>query len=147
MKDFEFQNTTKIVFGKGKIARLAELIEKDERVLMLYGGGSIRKNGVYDQVTAALSGHSVEEFGGIEPNPQYTTCLKAVEAVKKHRTSLILAVGGGSVIDASKFIAAAAVYSRPRQQSPTTVAHDRDGQSLCCYPAPDVRSDPRLETT
>lgn len=108
MKDFEFQNKTKIVFGKGKIAQLAELVDLSERVLLLYGGGSIRKNGVYDQVKRALAAHQVDEFEGIEANPQYTTCLRAVDAIRKHGTKLLLAVGGGSVIDAAKFIAVAA---------------------------------------
>jgi len=110
MMNFEFCNPVRIVFGKGEIARLRELINKTDRVMMLYGGGSIKKNGVYDQVVAALSEHDVIEFSGIEPNPQYATCMKAVTIARKEQVGFLLAVGGGSVLDATKFIAAAALY-------------------------------------
>ena len=79
MNNFEFQNPTKIVFGKGSIAKLSELMYKGEKIMMTYGGGSIKKNGVYDQVMKALEGFSVIEFGGIEPNPDFDTLMKAVE--------------------------------------------------------------------
>ena len=78
MNNFEFQNPTKIVFGKGSIAKLKELMYKGEKIMMTYGGGSIKKNGVYDQVMKALKGFAVIEFGGIEPNPDYDTLMKAV---------------------------------------------------------------------
>lgn len=107
MLNFEFQNPVKVVFGKGMISRLPALIPEDNRVLFLYGGGSIRRNGVYDQVTGALHGHKVYEFGGIEANPHYETCMKAVNLVRQEKIHFILAVGGGSVVDAAKFIAAA----------------------------------------
>ena len=107
MNNFEFQNPTKIVFGKGSIAKLSELMYKGEKIMMTYGGGSIKKNGVYDQVMKALEGFSVIEFGGIEPNPDYDTLMKAVEICRKEGVGMLLAVGGGSVIDGTKLIAAA----------------------------------------
>ena len=110
MNNFEFYCPTKMVFGKGSIAKLSELICKDKKVLMIYGGGSIKKNGVYDQVKDALKNHTVVEFSGIEPNPAYETCMKAVEIVKAENIDFLLAVGGGSVLDGTKFIAAAAKY-------------------------------------
>jgi NADP-dependent alcohol dehydrogenase len=110
MNNFTYQNTTKIHFGKGQIAKISEEIPANARVLMTYGGGSIKKNGVYDQVIAALDHATVFEFSGIEPNPHYETLINAVEIVKRENINFILAVGGGSVIDGSKFIAAASVY-------------------------------------
>ncbi|MEI8247880.1 MAG: iron-containing alcohol dehydrogenase [Lentisphaerota bacterium] len=111
MLNFEYQNPVRIVFGKGAIAELNRLVPADVSVLMLYGGGSIRKNGVYNQVTAALGKRRVLEFSGIEPNPLYETCMKAVEIIKQENICFLLAVGGGSVLDATKFIAAAALYA------------------------------------
>ncbi|WP_093556242.1 iron-containing alcohol dehydrogenase [Pseudoduganella namucuonensis] len=110
MLNFDFYNPTQILFGKGQIAAITPLIPAGARVMMLYGGGSIKRNGVYDEVKAALGGHAVVEFPGIEPNPQYETLMKAVEIVKAERIDFLLAVGGGSVIDGTKFIAAAALF-------------------------------------
>lgn len=110
MNNFNFYNPVKILFGKGKTAEISKHIPENARILMTYGGGSIRKNGVYEQVTAALKGFKVVEFGGIEPNPQYETLMKAVEVVKSEKIDFLLAVGGGSVLDGTKFIAAAALY-------------------------------------
>jgi NADP-dependent alcohol dehydrogenase len=110
MKNFIYANPTKIIFGKGMIANIASEIPTTSKVLMLYGGGSIKANGVYDQVMSALQNHEVLEFSGIEPNPHYETCLKAVEMIKKNDIDFLLAVGGGSVLDATKFIAAAAQF-------------------------------------
>ena len=107
MNNFEFQNPTKIVFGKGSIAKLSELMYKGEKIMMTYGGGSIKKNGVYEQVMKSLEGFSVIEFGGIEPNPDFDTLMKAVEICRKEGVGMLLAVGGGSVIDGTKLIAAA----------------------------------------
>ncbi|HCE06997.1 MAG TPA: NADH-dependent alcohol dehydrogenase [Oxalobacteraceae bacterium] len=107
MLNFDFYNPTKIVFGKGRIAELPTLIPPEARVLMLYGGGSIKSNGVLDQVRAALSGYTVQEFSGIEPNPSFETLMQAVELVRKEKLDFLLAVGGGSVIDGTKFVAAA----------------------------------------
>ena len=112
MYNFEYQNPVKIIFGKGQIAKLAVEVPKERKILLTYGGGSIFKNGVYDQVKAALKGYDVLEFGGIEPNPLYETCMKAVELVKREKVDFLLAVGGGSVLDATKFIAAAACYTQ-----------------------------------
>lgn len=111
MNNFEFWAPTKIVFGKGQIAQLKALVPVGARVLMTYGLGSIKKNGVYDQVMAALSGHHVVEFGGITPNPDYDHMMKAVPLIKEHQLDFILSVGGGSVVDGSKFLAAAACAS------------------------------------
>ncbi len=111
MLNFTYHNPTKIVFGRETIAQLDELIPAAARVLMTYGGGSIKRNGVYEQVRQALGGRPVIEFGGIEPNPLYETCLRAVELGKAERVDFLLAVGGGSVIDGTKFIAAALKYS------------------------------------
>jgi NADP-dependent alcohol dehydrogenase len=110
MQNFVFKNPTEIIFGKGTIAEIATRVPRDVPVLMTYGGGSIKNNGVYEQVQAALAGREVIEFAGIEPNPAYETCLQAVEVVKRRQVKFLLAVGGGSVIDATKFIAAAACY-------------------------------------
>ena len=110
MNNFEFCNPVKVVFGKGSIARLSALIPEGSRVLMVYGGGSIKKNGIYDQVTKALESFEVTEFPGIEANPHYETCMKAVEVVKEKKIDFLLAVGGGSVIDTAKAIAAGVPY-------------------------------------
>ena len=110
MQNFQFFNPTKILFGKGQIALLNQEIPKGSRVLITYGGGSIKKNGVHAQVINALKGYEVSEFGGIEPNPTYETLMLAVDIVKAEGIDFLLAVGGGSVIDGTKFIAAAAVY-------------------------------------
>lgn len=111
MNNFEYYNPVNIVFGKGQIKRLKDLIPKEEKILITYGGGSIKKNGVYDQVIEALSEHDFIEFGGIEANPQYETLMKACELAKKEQISFLLAVGGGSVIDGTKFIAVAMHHS------------------------------------
>lgn len=110
MKNFEFYNPVKVIFGKGQLTKLSALISKEKKILILYGGGSIKKNGVYDQVKDALKEHTMFEFGGIEPNPHYETAMKAVDIIKKEKIDFLLAVGGGSVIDATKFIAAASLY-------------------------------------
>lgn len=100
----------KIIFGRNSIQKIAEEIPQKSNVLIVYGGGSIKKNGVYDQVMNALSEYKTFEFSGIEPNPHYETCMKAVEVIKQQHIDYVLAVGGGSVIDAVKFIVAAACY-------------------------------------
>ena len=109
MLNFDFYNPTRILFGQGQIASLSTLVPAGARVMMLYGGGSIRQNGVYDEVMAALAGHSVTEFSGIEPNPSYETLMRAIEQVKAEKIDFLLAVGGGSVIDGTKFVAAGAL--------------------------------------
>jgi NADP-dependent alcohol dehydrogenase len=110
MYNFEFKNPVKIIFGKGQIAKLSNELPKNHKILLTYGGGSIFQNGVYNQVKTALEGFDVMEFGGIEANPSYETCMKAVEIVKKEEIGFLLAVGGGSVLDGTKFIAAAALF-------------------------------------
>jgi len=110
MLNFTFHNPTKIIFGKGQIEKLATEIPKGAKVLMTYGGGSIKKNGVFQQVSAALHEHQWFEFSGIEPNPKYDTLIKALDIIREHSIDYLLAVGGGSVIDGTKFIAAAACY-------------------------------------
>lgn len=110
MLNFELYNPTNYVFGKGQIAKLTELIPSNAKILVAYGGGSIFKNGVYDQVKTALKNNEIVEFGGIEPNPRYETLMKAVELIKEQNIDFILAVGGGSVIDGVKFISAAVKF-------------------------------------
>tara|TARA_R110001592_G_scaffold63585_11_gene194916 strand:+ start:1544 stop:2701 length:1158 start_codon:yes stop_codon:yes gene_type:complete len=110
MLNFSFQNTTKILFGEGQIKAISKAIPKDAKVLVTYGGGSIKGNGVYEQVAAALSEHTWFEFSGIEPNPTYANLMKALVSIREHDVDYLLAVGGGSVVDGTKFIAAAALY-------------------------------------
>jgi len=107
MQNFEFYNPTRIVFGQNKIAELSRLVPQNAKVLILFGGASAEKNGTLAEVRAALSQHEVQEFGGIEPNPTYETLMKAVELIRSEKLDFLLAVGGGSVIDGTKFIAAA----------------------------------------
>ena len=110
MKNFSFANPVKIIFGKDTIKEVANEIPKGSKVLVTYGGGSIKKNGVFDQVSNALAGYEWYEFAGIEPNPHYETCMKAASLIKEKDVDFVLAVGGGSVIDATKFIVAAACF-------------------------------------
>lgn len=107
MLNFELYNPVNYVFGKGQIAKLTDLVPTNTKILLAYGGGSIFKNGVYEQVKAALPNHDIVEFGGIEPNPRFETLMKAVEIIRTEKIGFILAVGGGSVIDGVKFISAA----------------------------------------
>ncbi|MFP1843217.1 alcohol dehydrogenase [Lonsdalea quercina] len=111
MNNFTLHTPTKILFGEGQIAGIAAEIPQNARILIVYGGGSIKRNGVLDQVHAALAGHSIAEFSGVEPNPTYETLMKAVEVVHREHIDFLLAVGGGSVADGTKFIAAAANYT------------------------------------
>ena len=110
MKNFQFYNPTQIVFGAGKVAALSTLVPADARVLILFGGASAQKTGTLDEVKAALGERVVHEFGGIEPNPSYETLMRAVEQVRAEKIDFLLAVGGGSVIDGTKFVAAAANF-------------------------------------
>ncbi len=110
MYNFEYKNPVKIIFGKGTIPKVAGEVPANAKILMTYGGGSIKRTGVYDEVKNALKGASLFEFGGIEPNPRYETCMKAVEMIKNENIGYLLSVGGGSVLDATKFIAAAVCY-------------------------------------
>ncbi|HOE79656.1 MAG TPA: iron-containing alcohol dehydrogenase [Smithellaceae bacterium] len=110
MNNFVFYNPTKIIFGKETIRAVGKEIPKGSKVMITFGGGSIKRNKIYDEVLAALAGFEVTEFGGIEPNPTYETLMQCVERVLRENIDYLLAVGGGSVIDGTKFIAAAALY-------------------------------------
>lgn len=110
MQPFTFHNPTRILFGRGQIAGIAREIPAGAKVLLTYGGGSIRRNGVHDQIQAALKDHDVVEFGGIEPNPSFETLMGAVELARRERVDFLLAAGGGSVVDGTKFIAAAVPF-------------------------------------
>jgi NADP-dependent alcohol dehydrogenase len=110
MNNFQFKNPTKILFGKNQIETITNEIPKNAKVLMLYGGGSIKKNGVYEQVSKALSTFEVIEFGGIPANPEYAVLMEALDIIKAEKITFLLAVGGGSVIDGTKFLSAAALY-------------------------------------
>lgn len=115
MNPFKFYNPVRIVFGKKTIAELPSLIPQNEKILVTYGGGSIKKNGVYDQVKAALKNRNILEFGGIEPNPRFETLMKAVGIVREENVTFLLAVGGGSVIDGTKFISAAIPFEKGKE--------------------------------
>ena len=109
MNNFIFHNPTKLIFGKDTIANISTEIPAGKKILVTFGGGSVKRNGVYDQVTKALEKFEYVEFWGIEPNPTVETLRKAISIVKSENIDFILAVGGGSVIDGSKLIAAAAL--------------------------------------
>jgi NADP-dependent alcohol dehydrogenase len=111
MNNFELYNPTNLIFGNGQLETLENQIPKDAKILVTYGGGSIKKNGIYDRVKTALKNHNWMEFGGIMPNPEYEYLMNAVEICKKEKIDFLLAIGGGSVIDATKFIAAAVLYT------------------------------------
>ena len=110
MNQFNFYNPTKIIFGRDRFNELNHLVPKDAKVLVLYGGGSVKKFGTLDRVLAALPNREILEFGGIEANPRYETLMKAVDVVRAEKIDFLLAVGGGSVIDGTKFIALASYY-------------------------------------
>ena len=110
MFNFNFYNPTTILFGKDQIKKIDQLVPADAKVLITYGGGSAKRNGVIDRVKAALGNREVLEFAGIEPNPHYETLMKAVEVVRAEGITFLMAVGGGSVIDGTKFISLASFY-------------------------------------
>ncbi|EOL9131196.1 alcohol dehydrogenase [Cronobacter malonaticus] len=132
MNNFNLHNPTHIAFGKGAISELRALIPADSRVLVTYGGGSVKKTGVLDQVYSALNGLDVLEFGGIEPNPSYETLMNAVDLVRKEKVTFLLAVGGGSVLDGTKFIAAAAHY--PSSRDPWHILETRGSEITSAIP-------------
>ncbi len=111
MQNFTYQNPVKMVFGKGSIRQLGTLVPAGLKILMTYGGGSIKQNGVYDQVKEALADRPLIEFGGIQPNPRYETLMKAVEICRREGIGFLLSVGGGSVLDGTKFIAVATHFT------------------------------------
>lgn len=110
MLNFEFQNPTKIIFGKGSIVKIAQQFTHPTKIMLTFGGGSVKRNGVYNQVIDALKGHEIVEFWGIEPNPKVETLRKAVELGKQENVEFIIAVGGGSTVDGTKLIACAICY-------------------------------------
>lgn len=113
MNNFQYHNPVRILFGKGQITQLPKQILAQAKIMLTYGGGSIFKNGVYDQVKAALSAYTVVEFGGIEANPTYETLMKGVEIARQEGIDFLLSVGGGSVLDGTKFMAAAIPFEGP----------------------------------
>lgn len=121
MLNFELYNPTNLIFGKGQIDKLSSLVPKNTKILLAYGGGSIFKNGIHEQVIKNLEGFDVVEFGGIEANPHYETLMKAVAIIKEQNIGFILAVGGGSVIDGVKFISAAVNF----EGNPKEILHKR----------------------
>ncbi|MDD9339972.1 MAG: iron-containing alcohol dehydrogenase [Providencia heimbachae] len=120
MNNFEFYNPTRIVFGEGKIAELNRLIPENAKVLILFGGESARKSGTLDEVERALGSRKIGLFGGIEANPRYETLVKAVDKIESEGCDFLLAVGGGSVIDGTKFVAAAVNYPGDRWEVVTS---------------------------
>lgn len=130
MLNFEFKNPTKILFGKGEIAKISKEIPQDSKILMIYGGGSIKKNGVYDQVKDALKNHEVHEFGGVPANPEYEVLIKALHYIKENKITYLLAVGGGSVIDGVKFISAAANYNGEPWEILTKPLRTMEGEGM-----------------
>lgn len=113
MMNFDLSNPTRIVFGQGRIADLDRLVPRDARILLLFGGGSIKHNGIYDQVISGLGNRFVLPFGGVEANPQYDTIMAARAALNENGCTFVLGVGGGSVIDAAKFLARIATMTAP----------------------------------
>lgn len=111
MLNFNFYNPTRIIFGGDTIAKINDYVPTEAKVLMLFGGESARKNGTLAEVREALGPREIHEFGGIEPNPSYETLMKAVELIREQKIDFLMAVGGGSVIDGTKFIAAAVNYT------------------------------------
>lgn len=111
MESFELYNPVRVQFGEGQVSRLSDLVPPRARVLLTYGGGSIKRNGVYGAVREALGTRHVVDFGGIEANPHYETLMEALPVIEREKIDFLLAVGGGSVIDGTKFIAAAACFN------------------------------------
>ncbi|MDF2931777.1 MAG: NADH-dependent alcohol dehydrogenase [Chryseobacterium sp.] len=130
MLNFELKNPTKILFGKGEIAKISKEIPKDAKILMIYGGGSIKSNGVYDQVKDALKDHNLQEFGGVPANPEYEVLLKALSFIKENNINYLLAVGGGSVIDGVKFLSAAANYNGEPWEILTKPVRTLEGEGM-----------------
>ncbi|WP_027362866.1 iron-containing alcohol dehydrogenase [Desulfospira joergensenii] len=110
MENFDYYNPTRIVFGKDRLDELDTLVPEETRLMILYGGGSVKKFGTLDRVRQALKGRQIHEFGGIEPNPRFSTLMKAVDLVRREGVDFLLAVGGGSVMDGTKFVALAAGF-------------------------------------
>lgn len=132
MNNFQYYNPVRIVFGDGQIKKLSDLVPTDARVLITYGGGSAERTGTLGEVREALAANGnrdVFEFGGIEPNPEFTTLLKAADMVNEHNIDFLLAVGGGSVIDGSKFVALVSSLT----EADGTVSRDKAWDALTGY--------------
>jgi NADP-dependent alcohol dehydrogenase len=129
MNNFIFHNPTKLVFGKGQIEKLTELIPRDKKMMVTFGGGSVKSNGVYNQVSSALLNHEYIEFWGIEPNPTVETLRKAVIQAKENNIDFLLAVGGGSVLDGTKLVAAGIPY----EGDPWDIVLKRDAEKSIAY--------------
>lgn len=112
METFTFYNPTKLIYGIDQTDELAAHLPKDAKILLVYGGGSVKKNGLYDKTIAQLekAGATVTELAGIEPNPRLKTVRRGIELCLENDIDFILAVGGGSVIDATKAIAVGAKF-------------------------------------
>lgn len=129
MKNFQYYNPVRIIFGEGQIKQLSKLVPANANVLITYGGGSAKRTGTLDEVKAALANEgnrNIYEFGGIEPNPEFTTLMQAADKVNEHQVDFILAVGGGSVIDGSKFVALVSSL----QEADGTVSRDKAWEAL-----------------
>ena len=135
MRNFQFLNPTKIIFGKDEIQSLTREIPSHSKVLLLYGGGSVKRSGLLENIKEILKGYQLGEFGGIEPNPTYETLMKAVELIRKEKYDFLLAIGGGSVIDGTKFIAAAAPFVQGERSSDLLqwelLTHKKNKYLLC----------------
>ena len=129
MNNFIFHNPTKLVFGRGQIAQLSGLIPGSARLMVTFGGGSVKSNGVYGQVSAALKNHNYIEFWGIEPNPTVETLRKAITEARENEIDFLLAVGGGSVLDGTKLVAAGIVFDG----DPWEIILKRDGKDSIPY--------------
>lgn len=132
MNNFQYYNPVRIVFGEGQIEKLAELVPTDARVLITYGGSSAQRTGTLDEVKTALAAsgnREIFEFGGIEANPEFTTLLKAADMVNEHDINFLLAVGGGSVLDGSKFVALVSSLT----EEDGTVSRDKAWDALTSY--------------
>lgn len=132
MLNFAFHNPVKLIFGKGQIAALGKEVPEGARVLLTFGGGSIFKNGVHAQVVTALKGRTLVEFGGIEPNPKFETLMRAVDLGRREQVDFVVAVGGGSVLDGSKFVALAIPYEGDPWELVTRQGRPRAAVPLGC---------------
>lgn len=130
MLNFDLKNPTKIIFGKGEIAKISKEIPQDAKILMIYGGGSIKQNGVYEQVKNALKDHDLQEFGDVPANPEYDVLIKALQFIKENNITYLLAVGGGSVIDGVKFLSAAANYGGEPWEILTEPVRTLEGEGM-----------------
>ncbi|WP_296403833.1 iron-containing alcohol dehydrogenase [Psychrobacter sp.] len=132
MNNFQYYNPVRIVFGEGQIKQLADLVPTNARVLITYGGGSAKRTGTLDEVKATLDNsgqREIFEFGGIEPNPEFTTLMKAADMVNENNINFILAVGGGSVIDGSKFVSLVSSL----QNEDGSVSRDKAWEALTSF--------------